>query len=374
MNKKQLRELIEKSLKKQGFHIRDNAIVPPSNLTKDRLRKLHQLSVKHKIDAAEGSLCRFEDQLLSRLAVGNEIDPERITPRLVEVTSRSQDELLFRYASLHWSIPVSAGYGRRLRYLVMDEQNNKLIGIIGLGDPVFALRGRDSWIGWDNAARLKNLRNVMDAFALGAVPPYSSLLCGKLVAALVASDEVRIAFKQKYEGRTSLIKKETLDSRLALVTTTSALGRSSIYNRLKYQDRTLYHAVGFTSGSGEFHFSNGLYGEISKYANKYCIPTAKKEGWGEGFRNKREVVKKCLSKIGLSANWIYHGIEREIYVVPLAHNTREFLRGEHTRLRWYNTSANDLFKYFRSRWLIPRSQREQGYRDWNPEEWRLWQG
>ena len=39
------------------------------------------------------------------------------------------------------------------------------------------------------------LRNVMDAFVLGAVPPYRELLCGKLVAMLAASDEVRDAFR-----------------------------------------------------------------------------------------------------------------------------------------------------------------------------------
>ena len=372
MNKKQLRELIEKSLKKQGFHIRNAAIIPPSNLTKERLRKLHKLAVQHKIDSAKGSLSEFENQLLSRLAAGNEIDPERISPKLIEVESRSKDELLFRYASLHWSIPVSSGYGRRLRFIVVDEQNEKLIGIIGLGDPVFALRARDEWIGWNNKVRVKRLRNVMDAFALGAVPPYSSLLCGKFIAMLVASDEVKNAFKRKYEGRKSLIRKKPLDSRLAMVTTTSALGRSSIYNRLKYQDHKLYHAVGYTSGSGEFHFSNGLYGEISKYAARYCVPTAKKERWGEGFRNRREVLKKCLPKIGLSADLIYHGVEREIFVVPLAKNTKEFLKGEHSRLRWHNTSVDDLFGYFKDRWLMPRSQRDQSYRNWNPEEWRLW--
>jgi hypothetical protein len=372
MNKKQLKELIEQSLKKQGFRIRDGSIVPPANLTKQRVRKMHEVAVAHKIESAKAGLQRFEDRLLNRIASGTEVDVGRISPKLVEVESRSDDELLFRYACLHWSIPVSSGYGRRLRFLVIDQHNDKLIGVIGLGDPVFALRGRDQWIGWDAAARIRNLRNVMDAFALGAVPPYSALLCSKFVAMVAASEEVSRAFRRKYAGQQSLIGKRPADARLALITTTSALGRSSVYNRLKYQDRTLFCPAGYTSGSGEFHFSNGLYGEISKYATRYCIPTAKQEGWGNGFRNRREVIKKCLPKIGLSGDWLYHGIGREIFVVPLASNARQFLRGENRRLLRYGTSVSDLFDFFRNRWLFPRSERDKLYLDWDPEAWRLW--
>jgi hypothetical protein len=204
------------------------------------------------------------------------------------------------------------------------------------------------------------------------VPPYSFLLCGKLVAMLAASDTVRLAFKRKYGGTESLITRETHDARLAMITTTSALGRSSVYNRLRLDDRLLYQSVGYTKGSGEFQFSNGLYGAISAFAGKYCSPTAKHKEWGNGFRNRREIIKKCLPAIGLSSDWLYHGIEREIFVVPLAWNTREFLRGQHSRLKWHGQSETQIFEYFRSRWLLPRTHTNQRYKDWHPENWRLW--
>lgn len=372
MNGLELRSLIVGSLKGQGFRIRGGHILPPPDLNKEKLRDLHALAVQHRLERSKDGLVRLESKLLERLASGSEVVPEQIVPRLVEVQPNSDEELLFRYASLHWSIPVSSGYGRRLRFLVIDEQNGKLIGLFGLGDPVFSLGARDEWIGWDREARRGHLHHVMDAFVLGAVPPYSFLLCGKLVAMLAASNEVRNAFKRKYGGRRSVIRRKRLDARLALITTTSALGRSSIYNRIKYGERLLFHGIGFTRGSGEFHFSNGLYGTISKYAVRYCEPTAKQERWGTGFRNRREVVKKCLAKVGLSTEWLYHGIQREIFVIPLAHNTREFLRGEQSRLLWFDQSAEDLFAFFRERWLIPRSERDQRYRLWDSHEWQLW--
>ncbi len=374
MNALELRSLIVRSLRGQGFRIRGRYILPPPDLNKEKVRNLHSLAIHLRLERSRDGLVRFESTLLERLASGSDVIPERIVPRLVEVKPDSEDELLFRYASLHWSIPVSSGYGRRLRFLVIDEQNGKLIGLFALGDPVFTLGARDEWIAWTKEARRKNLHHVMDAFVLGAVPPYSFLLCGKLVAMLAASNEVRNTFKRKYGGRPSVIRRKRLDARLALITTTSALGRSSIYNRLKYGERLLFQSVGFTRGSGEFHFSNGLYGTISEYAVRYCEPTAKQERWGTGFRNRREVVKKCLAKVGLSTEWLYHGIQREVFMIPAASNTLEFLRGEHSKLLWYDQPAEILFAFFRDRWLIPRSQRDLRYLSFRRSDWLLWNG
>ena len=227
--KTDLRSRLIRSLRNQGFRIRNGAVLPPRELSKERIRELHQTAVCHRIDRAKEGLIRKEKDLLQHFAIGSEVSPLEVSPRLVEVLPDTDDELLFRYASLHWSIPVSSGYGRRLRFLVVDDQNDKLIGLIGLGDPVYSLGPRDEWIGWTPSDRKKRLGNVMDAFVLGAVPPYSFLLCGKLVAMLVASDTVRHAFKRKYGGARSLIRRKVHDGRLALITTTSALGRSSVY-------------------------------------------------------------------------------------------------------------------------------------------------
>lgn len=368
----ELRDQIIRSLRAQGFRVRNGAVLPPRDLSKERIRELHETAVEHRLDRARDGLYRREKDLLEHIASGNEIVPSRVSPRLVEVLPESEEELLFRYASLHWSIPVSSGYGRRLRFLVVDDHNGKLIGLIGLGDPVYSLGPRDEWVGWTLSDRKKRLGNVMDAFVLGAVPPYSFLLCGKLVAMLAASDTVRHAFKRKYAGARSVIRRKVHDGRLALITTTSALGRSSVYNRLRFGDRLLYQRVGFTKGSGEFHFSNGLYAAITEFAEEHCEPTAKQERWGTGFRNRREVIKKCLPTLGLSSDWVYHGIEREVFVIPLARNTRDFLRGEHTRLLWYQQSEAQMFEYFRDRWMLPRASWDQRFRSCSRNEWVIW--
>jgi hypothetical protein len=91
---------------------------------------------------------------------------------------------------LTWSVPVSNGFGRRLRYLVWDKQNEKLLGIIAIGDPIFNLSVRDNHIDWNVEDGGKRLVNMMDAYVFGALPPYNMLLGGKLVACLLRTRDI----------------------------------------------------------------------------------------------------------------------------------------------------------------------------------------
>ncbi len=151
----ELRDGIIRSLRAQGFRVRNGTLLPPKELSKQRIRGLHETAVEHRIERARGGLFRVEKDLLRHIASGHEVDPSRMAPRLVEVLPESEEELLFRYASLHWSIPVSSGYGRRLRFLVVDDSNGKLVGLIGLGDPVYSLGPRDEWVGWTPSDALR---------------------------------------------------------------------------------------------------------------------------------------------------------------------------------------------------------------------------
>lgn len=373
MNEDELRYRLLESLETQGFQLRDGLIVPFDQNEKPALRSIHAAAVRHQIERSAEGLRRHEPRLLSYIAAGDEVAPEDIVIRLAEVHPDSDEELLFRYARLHWSIPVSSGYGRRVRFLIFDDSNGKLIGLIGLGDPVYNLSPRDSWIGWNSQIKRARLKAVMDAFVLGAVPPYSYLLAGKLVALLTASDEVCEAVQRKYGDRPSRMTGTPQDGQLALITTTSALGRSSIYNRLRFKTEPLFISVGFTRGSGEFHFANGFYEEIQRFALENCKPTAKDPRWGSGFRNRRELIRKVLQKIGLPRDLIYHGVQREIFVAPLARNCIAFLRGEEEQLIGFNRPAKELFDWYRERWLLPRSVKDHRYRSFKPTCYRLWE-
>ena len=367
-----LRSQIVKSLRHQGFRISDGRISLPKEIDKDQVRALHVEAVEHKRAKSAPSLAKKEEELLTWIANGNEIDPHKLRPVLIEVTPDSIEERLFRYVSLHWTIPVSSGYGRRLRYIVVDAYNQKLMGLIGLGDPVFALAPRDAWIGWNSQQRRVGLHHVLDAFVLGAVPPYSQLLCGKLIAMLAASRDVTSRFCEKYGGRQAIISGKQRTGEVALITTTSALGRSSVYNRIKYHNEPLFVPVGFTRGSGEFQFLNGLYEEMAEFADARLIPTAKNELWGSGFRNRREVVKKCLQATGLHQDLLYHGVQRQVFVVPVASNSAAFLRGEEPCLSNHDMDSTKIFAWFRDRWLLKRAANHVDYKAFDRDSYKLW--
>jgi len=368
----ELRDSIIEILESQGYIVKSGLIEMPDGLTKDDYRRMNQLAVAKKLEVSGPGLRRYEHKLIGYIANGWEVCPDKISPKLVLVKPGSEEELLFRYASLHWSIPVSSGYGRRLRFLVFDAHNGKLIGLFGLGDPVFALRDRDEWIGWDTETRKLRLYHIMDAFVLGAVPPYSRLLCGKLVAMLTLSNEVRETFRSKYADHVSLIRKEERKPILAMITTTSALGRSSIYNRIRLNGIDYWKSVGFTQGSGEFHFSNGVYAKIRSYVEANCTPTAKHGDWGTGFRSRREVIRKCLTSLGLSPRLIYHGIRREIFAAPLGSKARDFLRGRSDDPELYDWPTDYLFDLFRERWLLRRAAVYTDYLGFRSDDYLLW--
>ncbi|WP_157935334.1 Druantia anti-phage system protein DruA [Kyrpidia spormannii] len=111
-----LRGQIISTLKRQGFQVTDRGVALPHDVQKERIRQLHALAVRHRIHEARG-LRQHEHRLLRYIAGGSEVVPEKISPTLVEVSRGSEEELLFRYARLHWSIPISAGQqGASLRF------------------------------------------------------------------------------------------------------------------------------------------------------------------------------------------------------------------------------------------------------------------
>jgi hypothetical protein len=136
----------------------------------------------------------------------------------------------------------------------------------------------------------------------------------------------------------------------------------------------MYVPVGFTRGSGEFQFLNGLYDEMAEFAAVRLTPTAKNALWGSGFRNRREVVRKCLHASGLSQDLLYHGIERQVFIVPGASNSVEFLRGEATSLNHHKWDCREIVDWFRERWLLKRAARCPDYKQFDRDSYRLWHG
>lgn len=332
--------------------------------SKQSIREAHNLQ-RERRDLAEQTWLRPRlKAVIQHFAESSEVDVQEARPVLVPVRVSTWESDLFRAATLLWSVPVSRGYGRRMRYLVMDESNGKLMGLLALGDPVFNLRSRDAWIGWTVEDRRRRLSSVMDLYICGSVPPYSFLLGSKLVACLATAREVGDAFRAKYTGAKGVISGEEKPAELLVVTTTSALGRSSLYNRLKLRTHpvTEFRRIGFTEGWGHFSVGNDLFRRLREHLMAEDHKYANGHSFGTGPNWRLRTIRAAMKSLGVDDALLKHGIQREVFAAELSETARRQLR-EGVDGPGARPTAAEIAEAALARWMRPRFERE-GLRKW----------
>lgn len=355
-------------LKELGFTRGPEGQLLPPGKDKQSIRLVHTAQRTETLQQNKAFLDRHWSTLSDCFADGVEIDPEQVSPRLEVVSSGTRQAALFRLASMSWSVPVSQGFGRRMRFLVWDESNDKLIGLLALGDPVFNLACRDNLIGWNAKERTDRLSSVLDAYTLGAVPPYSKILGGKLVACLVRTKEVQHAFENKYGKYQGLISGKQKSASLAVVTTSSSLGRSSLYNRLRLDGRNIFTSVGFTRGYGHFHIPQDLFTEMRSLLSEAGHKYANGNRFGDGPNWRIRTIRESLKLLEIPEDILKHNIGREVFVSELASNAFAYLRGEALTANFDNLpSVQDVGLLARNRWLIPRASSRRDYLNWHKD-------
>lgn len=371
MREAALKKRLRSHLKSLGFTKNDEGILVPPGSGKDVIRTIHSVQRDDRLAANQHFISERFAHLIKYFASGHDIDPARISPALQLVSSDTWESELFRLASLTWSVPVSNGFGRRLRYLVWDNHNGKLIGIIAIGDPVFNLSVRDNLIKWDAKARGARLVNLMDAYVLGAVPPYNSLLGGKLVACLIRSRDIYDDFSRTYGKTTGIISKRKKKARLLAVTTSSSMGRSSVYNRLKLNGQEYFKSIGYTGGWGHFHIPDNLFAEMRKYLREVGHSYADHHRFGQGPNWRMRTTRVALEILGFEDDMLRHGIQREVFFCQLAGNALNILRSGRGRPNLSSLlNAEEVAQLAVERWMLPRSERMPEFRAWRREDIR----
>ncbi len=363
-----LKRNIRGHLKKLGFTKDDKGeLVAPVD-TKDSIRLLHAMQRHDRLTQHRDFVGAQWPLLKNHFADGADVVPAKVSPRLELVEASTWQSDLFRLVGLSWSVPVSMGFGRRLRYLVWDDANGKLMGIMALGDPVYNLRTRDESVGWTLKQRSKRLVNVLDAYVVGAVPPYSFLLGGKLIASLIRTKDIRNDFREKYANTKGIISKKKKKAQLVLVTTSSSLGRSSMYNRVALGGVKYLKPIGYTGGWGHFHVPDDLFLKLRAYLRHHKHGYVDGHKFGDGPNWRLRTIRAAFDKLGFGADLLRHGIKREVYACELATNTNEVLRGEKKRAycRALKT-VKEVGELARQRWLIPRAERHPDYTAWKKE-------
>uniref|UniRef100_A0A7C5Z546 DUF4338 domain-containing protein n=1 Tax=Caldicellulosiruptor owensensis TaxID=55205 RepID=A0A7C5Z546_9FIRM len=340
---------------------------------KESMRQLHELARSDEIRKHAKFLETEGYRIIHRFfADGREVEPEKIDPVLIPVENDAQNSI-FKTARFTWSLPYSEGYGRRLKFLIFDRYNGKLIGILGLQSPVIGLKARDEYLGVNRENKMEIINKTMDIYTLGAVPPYNFLLGGKLVVLSAVSNEVRETYRKRHEGKTTEIEKNTIDGHLIMLTTTSAYGKSSIYNRVKYGGRLICQPVGYTKGQGALVLTSRFCELAREYLQSKGIVV--RSGYDNGPNYKfrlAKVLAKQLKLEGIDTELVTHGVEREVYVFPLIKNLHEYVRApDTTEPEYFDYPFSDLADYWKERYCLPRSKRNMEWQTWCKEQ--VWQ-
>ena len=298
-------------------------------------------------------LQKHADVPQNNLAKGSTIWKSDVDPE-IEVCETQKQFDIFRFLRFYWSSPYSEYVGRRIKLIVRDGAipGKPIIGIAALGSSIIHIPERDVWVGWDVPTRTRNLIYAMDAYVLGALPPYNHLLGGKLMSYILASNEVREIFRKKYSDRITSISQRTA-SDLVCLFTTSLFGKSSQYNRLNYQANPLYLPIGHTKGYGTLHLTDETFRAMRSILLEKGIDVTNRFGDGPIWRMR--VMRTAAELLGFDADFLLrHSFKRQIYAVPLAKNYKEFLNGTDNQPVYKNYPMAELVSYWRERWLKMR--------------------
>jgi hypothetical protein len=216
---------------------------------------------------------------------------------------------------------------------------------------------------------------VADVSVCGAVAPYNTLLGGKLVALLMASKEVRDAYRTRYAGQVSLISSQMAGraiyrpAELKLLTTTSLYGNgSSQYNRLRLRasdhpvlDQDIaWQELAKTAGYGTVHLSSTTVRVLREVSERNYGARRINNRFGEGASPRLRQIREAVEALGIDANSVlHHATPRIFYGCELHPGAIDELIGLYPSTENHGTPASVIASLWRQRWLAKRIQNEQ---------------
>jgi hypothetical protein len=221
---------------------------------------------------------------------------------------------------------------------------------------------------------------MADISVCGAIAPYSCLLGGKLMAMMMASPELVVAYKKRYARAESIIASSMAgrpivrSPRLVLLGTTSLYGAEPTqYTRVhipcakiggKPGESIRYELLGRTQGFGTSQFSSQTVDAISIFLSQREGGQRVHSIFGEGVSPRLRKIRDGLEALGLRSDFLLdHGSPRLVYGVPLARNFREYLMGIDAAPDYLLPMKNpeqvtqNIADWWTSRWLIKRIKR-----------------
>jgi hypothetical protein len=213
---------------------------------------------------------------------------------------------------------------------------------------------------------------VPDLSVCGAIAPYNEILGGKLVAALMASEEVRRLYIERYQGQESVIASQMAGravSRpvdLLVITTTSLYGvGSSQYNRLHLRAKdhpelpfdVKWEELGLLKGVGSIHLSSETVEALRRLSVQSDGHRWVNNVFGEGTNPRLRQIRQGLEVLGINPDLILtHGTPRILYACEVFPGARQKLLGLGNGIATTAASADAISRAWLRRWVSKRIQ------------------
>lgn len=184
---------------------------------------------------------------------------------------------------------------------------------------------------------------IADLSVCGALPPYSALAAGKLVAMLASGPTVLNSYITRYsrpsEIASSIAGRPIVkDARLAYIGTTSLYGSgSSQYNRLFWPASVLggdaigksgYFRIGMSRSYGTSQFSSVTVASLMRLGEVFEGTSRVNSIFGEGVNPRMRKVRSGLDVLGWPGDALLkHGRQRIVYGCSLVSNLTDFALG-----------------------------------------------
>lgn len=243
--------------------------------------------------------------------------------------------------------------------------------------------GRDAVISIVRRAKSRSVGTaIADLSVCGALPPYSAILGGKLVAMLAVSPETLAAYKRRYLRAVSVIASSVAGravvrpANLVFVGTTSLYGaRPSQYERIVIpmnvfgssdtEANIRYRFLEETGGWGTFQFSQVTSKSVSDFVRSTKNGVRVNYIFGEGASPRMRALREGLSLLGFNqTELLQHGLKKTVYGVSLITNLSNYLLGIDKKPKYIfpkiesGTATRMVSEWWMQRWLIKRLQHQ----------------
>lgn len=304
----------------------------------DDLEKLTKMTVEEftfykkfeEIKAVSDYIKDYETKAKPKIWTPTDIYNEELTikeinelqPRMVLTTDELSERLWTTLRIYCSSAEYNQAPGRFLKFFLIDDVSDKVLGICSVASDVISISDRDKFIGWTSDDKLIHKMLKYSAIGTTIVPtqPFgTNFLGGKLTAVMVTSKVVRNAWEQQNYG-------EAIACKLVGMTTTSLYGRPSMYDGLKW-----WKGVGLSKGKIPVKPFERAYKGWHDWLKQHRAKeydeamTQKKDVKGPVTGAKMRVLSMIFKECRVKQSNYCHGFERGVYYSCFYENTKEFL-------------------------------------------------